>query len=142
MSQDERNIGPTKPEEPQQGGGTPSPDSKAQAGQLGQQQGGQGQQGEAQKPLPPPPPPNVILKRKPGPDGEPVRPLTVDGPVNMGVVTINLPGAEAQRDGFYLEPKLAALLLTQFPHIYATKLYLGPTEGQQQGEGQNGDETK
>jgi len=64
-----------------------------------------------------PPKPNIILSRA-------ARPITVDGPINMGLNhTINLPSLKDQEAGWY-EPE-ASLLLTQYAGIYKVPGELG-----------------
>jgi hypothetical protein len=46
-------------------------------------------------------------------------PVTVDGPVNVGMdTTINLPSAAQQRAGFFLKPKDARVLMSLYRHTY------------------------
>lgn len=84
------------------------------------------------------PRPNVCLAR-----GR--KPITVNGPINMGVITVNVGSEEEQRHGFYTEH--AEHLIQQFAGVYKRALGVGQSMhaddvdaafAQAEAQGQNG----
>jgi hypothetical protein len=63
-----------------------------------------------------PPRPNVFLARNRAP-------VTVDGVINAGRYTIDVPSEEEQRRGFYTPH--ASVLISQFPGTYKMALLMG-----------------
>lgn len=84
-------------------GGTPNPDSAARTDSIKAEQ--------VQKPKP-----NVVLAHA-------ASPVTVNGPINMGTITVDVPSEAEQRAGWY-DPN-AAVLINQYPKTYKHALGMG-----------------